>query len=475
MRLRVASRAPTLALVAVLAAPASAEAHGLVQRADLPIPEWLFGWAAGIVLLVSFAALAVLWPQPRFEGPSAPSPRPLAGPLGRALAGPRVRFACGAIGAFLLAVVVWCGFADDQSPTDNLAPTLVFVAFWVGLVPASILFGDVFRAFNPWAAIARAIAAVTPRAPAARSYPEGLGRRPAALGILGFAWLELVSKAGETPRNLAIATLVYSAATWVGMARYGIDAWLDRGEAFSVYFNLFSRMSPFEARDGLLHLRRPLSGLAALDAVPGTVALLGVMIGTVTFDGFSQGGLWRGAGPDVASAFQDLGASFAWADRFAGTIGLLACVAVITGFYSLGVAGARTVGGGYDARTLRRAFAHSLVPIALAYVAAHYLTFLLFQGQALKYLISDPLGHGWDLFGTADSAIDYGLVSQNMAWYLQVGFVVAGHVAALTLAHDRALVLYASPRQAVRSQYWMLGVMVGFTTLALWLLASANA
>jgi hypothetical protein len=114
------------------------------------------------------------------------------------------------------------------------------------------------------------------------------------------------------------------------------------------------------------------------------------------------------------------------------------------------------------------------VPIAMVYVAAHYLTFLVFEGQSIAYLASDPLGEGWDLFGTASAAIDFGVLSQNAAWYLQVGFVVAGHVAALLLAHDRALALYPGSRLAVRSQYWMLAVMVGFTTLALWLLAAAQ-
>ena len=118
---------------------------------------------------------------------------------------------------------------------------------------------------------------------------------------------------------------------------------------------------------------------------------------------------------------------------------------------------------------------HTLVPIALVYVAAHYLTFFLFEGQAVTYLASDPFGQGWDLFGTASAAIDYSLVGQTAAWYVQVGFVVAGHVAGLILAHDRALVLYGQAQLAVRSQYWMLGVMVGFTSLALWLLAQAGS
>ena len=120
------------------------------------------------------------------------------------------------------------------------------------------------------------------------------------------------------------------------------------------------------------------------------------------------------------------------------------------------------------------AFLPSLVPIVFAYAVAHYFTLLLFQGQGISFLASDPLGDGSDLFGTADSQIDYTIIGANATWYWQVGFVILGHVAALMLAHDRALALYKDAKEAVRSQYWMLGIMVGFTTLALWLLSQAN-
>jgi hypothetical protein len=154
---------------------------------------------------------------------------------------------------------------------------------------------------------------------------------------------------------------------------------------------------------------------------------------------------------------------------------LLLGVALVSTFYELGVAGVQSVGGGFTRERLRRGFVHSLVPIALVYAMAHYFSFLLFQGQAILFLASDPLGHGWNLFGTSGWAINYGLLGQNATWLIQVAFVICGHVAGLVLAHDRALVVYGQARQAVRSQYWMLAVMVGFTSLALWLLSQANA
>ena len=441
-------------------------AHGLVQRSSLPIPEWLFGWAAAIVLCISFVALAALWPKPRLEQPGW---RPLPG--GRALGSAAVEVAGGAIGVAILALVLVTGYAGPATPLDNFAPTFVFIIFWVGLVFVSVLLGDVFRLFNPWRAIGRVLF----RGRARRPYPVRLGRWPAAIGLLVFTWIELASGWGEHPATLATAVAGYSVLTLAAMAVYGVEPWARNGEAFSVYFNLFARMSVFETRDRVVGVRPFLGGLARLDPVAGTVALVVVMIGTVTYDGLSQGQLWRDLAVELNDGLGALGVGIESTPKIVATIGLLIGVALVGGFYTLGIEGARSVGGDHGAEELRRRFIHTLVPIAMVYVAAHYLTFLLFEGQSILYLASDPLGAGWNLFGTASSAIDYGLLSQNAAWYLQVGFVVLGHVAALVLAHDRALVLYPSAKLAVRSQYWMLAIMVGFTSLALWLLAQAGA
>jgi hypothetical protein len=253
-----------------------------------------------------------------------------------------------------------------------------------------------------------------------------------------------------------------------------VEAWCARGEAYSVYFNLFSRMSVFETRDRVVGLRPLLSGLAHLKAGAGTAALLAVMIGSVTFDGAGEAPIWTGISPDLASFFRDVGLSPQPAFELAFLLGLIVAILLVFGFYRLGVLGARSVGGGFDTETLSRAFAHSLVPIAFAYVMAHYFTYLLFRGQSIIFLASDPLGDGSDLFGTAGNQIDYGLIGSTATWYWQVAFVVTGHVAGLTLAHDRALALYDDAKLAVRSQYWMLAVMIGFTSLALWLLSQAN-
>jgi hypothetical protein len=459
--------------VGLLSAPAAASAHGLVQRESLPIPQWLFGWAAAIVLVVSFFALAVLWPRPRLE----PTPwRPLPG--GRVLGSRAWDVVLGLAGVALLVVVVLAGYIAGGTALDNLAPTFVLITFWVGLVFASALFGDVFAVLSPWRALGRAtgwiVRRVGRRAPRHLEYPERLGRWPGGLVLLAFTWIELVSGWGDQPATLVSAALGYTVLTLIAQAVYGVEVWTRHGEGFAVYYNLFSRLSIWERRDGVLGVRPPLSGLPPLDRPPGTVPFVLVMIGTVTFDGLSQGPAWRSLSGHLVDAFTSLGVSIVVAPKWASTVGLLVTVALVGGFYRLGISGMRSIGGKLGEAELRSAFIHTLVPIAAVYVAAHYFTFLLFEGQAIFYLASDPFGQGWDLFGTASRGIDYGLLSNDATWYFQVGFVVCGHVAALILAHDRALVLYGQAKQAIRSQYWMLAVMVGFTSLALWLLAQAG-
>ncbi len=469
MTRRSALVAAGLAAATATAFPAAAHAHGLVGRQDLPIPRLLFVWAAFAVLVASFVGLAVLWPKPRLEG----TPRER-----RVLTVPRALVpVAGALGIATLVLVVYAGFAGTQTPTANIAPTVVYVLFWVGLAFTSLVFGDAFRAFNPWRAIGCGIGwagqrLAADRLPAPLEYPARLGRWPAALGLLAFAWLELVYSGAEDPSVVAVAVLLYTAVQLLGMSLYGAEPWCRNGEAFGVYFGLLARIGPIDWRGRELWLRPFLAGTTGITAIPGTVAVLVVLIGTTSFDGFSQGPTWNAIVPGLQGVVTDLGLSQPAALEVAFTLGLLLGVAVVAGLYRLGTVGMRTIDRRYTTADLGARFAHSLLPIALAYVVAHYFSYLAIQGQAIGYLASDPLGNGSNLLGTATATIDYGFVSANAIWYVQVGALVIGHVAGLVLAHDRALTIYADHRDATRSQYWMLTVMVAFTCLGLWLLSA---
>jgi uncharacterized membrane protein YhaH (DUF805 family) len=192
-------------------------------------------------------------------------------------------------------------------------------------------------------------------------------------------------------------------------------------------------------------------------------------IGVTAFDGASEGPLFNDALPHLQTFFGDLGFGPARALELGFVTGLLVAVALVALIWVLAVAGMPRVDGARPGRQL----VFSLIPILAAYVVAHYFSLLAYQGQDLWRLASDPLGDGSDIFGTAAATIDYNVISATGIWYVQVAALVLGHAAGLTLAHDRALIVFRRVRDATRSQYWMLAVMVGFTSLGLWLLSAS--
>ena len=445
-------------------------AHGIVGRADLPIPSELFGAAAAVVLVVSFLALAAGWTRPRLEEirERALLKIPLA-----------VEVVCGAIGVAVFAIVAYAGLAGTGSQQDNLAPTAVYVGFWVAVPFLSLVIGDWFRLFNPWRAVGRATGWAANRLSRGEPtevfpYPERLGHWPAALGILAFVICELCWGAARDPTPLAILMLIYAFIQLAGQGVYGVEAWSRRGDAFGVWFGLFALLSPVGRRaDGRLVLRPPVAAATRLNAGAGTVALLVIGIGSTGFDGASEGPLFNGVRPDLQDLFTSLGATLAVGLELAYVVGLLVAIAAVGLLWWLGTEGMPRAGTGLSRRDLSRRFAHTLIPIAAAYVVAHYFSLLAYNGQDLWRLASDPLGDGSDLLGGAGGSIDYSILSATAIWYVQTLALVAGHVAALVLAHDRALVVYGSAMAASRSKIVMLLLMDCFTCLGLWLLSAA--
>jgi hypothetical protein len=459
-------------------------AHGLlIGRQDLPIPAWLFAWGASVVLIISFVALSVAWRDSKF---SSDYWHPVSERLSRPVTALATQIITGAIGALGLGVVVYTGLRGTDEPNLNFAVTFVFVTFWLGMVVLSILLGDVFRALNPWRAMARAVGAVfrliagQPHE-APLHYPERLGRWPAVVGIVAFVWLELVygtsgfQAVGLEPTTVAIATVAYTAYTLIAMALFGVEAWLERGEAFSVYYGMFSQLAPLEIRDGRLGIRRPLAAATHWARIPGSVALVVATIANTTFDG-AQEGLWQSPIHSLFNRLTDIGLGTTATFRLSESIFFALTLAGVAAIYWAGVRGMRTLRGSPALRSLGRSFAHTLIPIGVAYLTAHYFSLFVFGEQAqFTYLLSDPLGDGSNLFGTASSGIDYGLLSANTIWYVQVAALVTGHVTGLMLAHDKAITVYGDRVRASLSQRWMLLVMVAFTCLGLFLLSQSNA
>ena len=274
-------------------------AHGIGAVKDLPLPLWLFYYTGAIVLVVSFVALGVLWTKPRLENNQWT--RALPSWLQWILLSTALRVLLGATSFGLLVLVFLAALLGEPSQGANLAPTFVFVVFWVGMVPLVVVFGNVWRVLNPWRAAADGVAWVTERLgvrwePLAE-YPERLGRWPAAALLFAFTAYELAYLDASEPRSLALAILIYSWIVWVGAAVFGRDAWFENGDGFTVYFDFLSRIAPFgveEREEGRqVVLRPPLAALARWDSKPGTLAVVVVMLGSVAFDGFSRTATWQ--------------------------------------------------------------------------------------------------------------------------------------------------------------------------------------
>ena len=302
------------------------------------------------------------------------------------------------------------------------------------------------------------------------AYPVRFGRYPAALALFAFVALELAHPRPGDPRVLGVGAALYTYWALAGMAVYGRDPWTKGGEGFAAAFGLLARIAPFASREGRVVVRWPFTGLAGPDPVPGTLAVVAVMLGSTSFDGFSRTTIWQDALADVREGLVD---APSWridltlsAVNLAGLLALVLAVAIA---YLAAIAvAARLVRR--PTRSLVPEFVLSLVPIAFAYVVAHYFSFFMIYGQFAIPLLSDPLGRGWDLFGTAGFDPNLTIVSPETVWYVQWLGLVVGHVAGLAIAHDRAVALFPMRSDALRSQGPMLVLMVLFTVGGLWLL-----
>ncbi len=423
------------------------------------------------MLVISFIALGALWKTPQLELHAAG--RDLGAGFSRFVLGP-LRIFVQAVSVFLFFVVLAAALFGTSDPLDNLAPTWVYVIFWLGLPLLSLLFGNVWRALSPWRALADAFVWLWERggreARPLAAYPERFGRYPGAVALFAFVALELCYSDPSNPRVLAFAIGLYSYIALFGMVAFGRETWTERGEGFAILFAYFARIAPLVAVDRRIRLRVPLTGLAGAEPIPGSILFIAVSLGSVGFDGYSRTITWQDLLARVEAPYildrPGTGELLVTGLNLGGLI--LAIAAVLLAYLA-----ACTVARSMVAapRSLVPEFALSLVPIALVYAVAHYFSLLVIQGQFLAPLGSDPLGRGWDLVGTADVRPDIAVLDPNTIWYVQAASLVLGHVAGLAVAHDRAVAIFRDRGDALRSQYAMLALMVVYTVGGLWLLS----
>lgn len=440
--------------------------HGFGLRYDLPLPLALWVTGAAATVLLSFLIVAVAirsnaWIEGAVRSYSGPRP------AGYAAAGRTMRVVAQLVAVAALILVVIAGIIGDQTPTRNLAPTAIWIAWWVGFSYVSAFVGNVWSVVNPWAAIFDWCEPFLANVRRTRvEWPARLGVWPAIGLFLIFAWIELVWEGRSIPSRLAALVIAYSILTWMGMFFFGRSTWLQHADPFAQAFGILSRFAPFGRRG----LRRPGIGLLhTADVSASRVAFVVVMLSTVTFDGVMATPLWRRIEDTLYASLPALGDS-----RLAliNTVGLLFFCAIFGAVYRLvATLIARASGNRMTPEEASGAFVLTLVPIAIAYLVAHYLSYFLIQGQLLIRLVSDPLGWGWNLFGTARFRPDIGIVGARFVWYTSLFAIVIGHVVAVSLAHIVALRRLDDSRVAVRSQVPMLVLMVAYTTMSLWIIA----
>ncbi len=461
-----------------LTAAAPAWAHAFGVRYDLPLPLWLYLGGAGLAVALSFAVMAVFL---KGQGAGMEEFRfdllalPLLGWLGGPMVLNLVRFVSLAIFALLLVA----GVFGHPDPFKNIAPTFVWVVWWVGMAFVSILAGNLWDLINPWKIAYTWMANYRGEPDGTRPYPVWLGRWPAVLFFLVFAWMELISEQAEQPPSLAMLIIVYSAITWTGMRIYGRDTWLRHGEVFAVVFALLARFAFSHGEAGKWHIRLPAVGLLCRRPVDiSGVCFVLLLLTSVTFDGILETPLWAAILTWIAEsqtlrpalvAMQDAGVDLIAAIKTAALMVLPALFIAVFAVTSKVIAWAG--GGAAGTREVAGYFVLSLVPIAIAYHLSHYLSYLLIAGQNIIPLLSDPFGMGWNLFGTTAYTVNIGIVNAKMIWYVAVVAIVAGHVLAVYIAHIMAVRVFEDRARALRSQIPMLILMVGYTMISLWILS----
>lgn len=468
-----------------LALPLPVQAHSFGQIYTLPIPFWLYVWAAAATLVASFVVVGIFASASGGTSKIAATrtyPHEMPRWLLRLLRGLSV------LG--LLSCIV-TGFLGTPSPYGNFNMTFFWIVFVLGYAYTTALVGDLYALINPWRVMVEAAQRLLPALTKGRwAYPSRWGYTPALLLYMGFIWLELMGRTG--PWSLAMALTLYTALNLIAVAAIGVRDWFRYGEFFSVFMRLIARMAPVAWEAGedetgqpsrRFRWRWPFAGLLdARDHHPSLVFFILFMLSSTAFDGLHEAKPWvelywdvffrhvlsHWVGDNAFAAFPQLMQWYPWWQGFWLLLSpLLYWLLYMTGMWLVRFAG----GSPIPLRELALRYAASLLPIVLVYHITHYYTLIQTQGIKIIALLSDPLGRGDNWFGTAAWFRGLNVPDMDIVWHVQVGLIVLGHVISVYIAHVEALRCYGSRGRAALSQIPMLALMVLFTMAGLWILA----
>jgi len=463
--------------VFIIAGCGCAEAHAFGVIYNLPIPFWMYAFAASATLALSFLMIGFFVTGQNAERNLRPVEIPDAMPR----AGWSI---LRGLSVLLLLMTMLSGLFGAQRPFNNFSLTFFWIGCVLGFAYLTAVIGDVYTFINPWRVLCDVIERLRPMAFYGRiQYPAWLAYYPALTLYMAFIWLELFGH--TTPRSLGLVLLGYTMLNFAAAALFGAEAWFRYGEFFAVFFRLLGKVSPiaYASRMGrgsktMVRLRRPFVGLLEESADhPSILLFVLFMLSSTAFDGVHETlpwvqVFWKYVYPVLAWAiarpyrffvglYYDWQWLMLWLSPFVYFMIYLFFMQV-TKFVT---------GSERPVRELALQFGYSLVPIALVYNISHYFTLLFTDGPRLLPLISDPFGVGWDLFGTVKLMQQPSTVPARIVWHAQVGLIVFGHLVSVYLAHTQALRLFPRGRKALWSQFPMLILMVAFTTAGLWILS----
>jgi hypothetical protein len=456
-----------LTAAAALSLPLAAHAHGIDERYDLPAPlAWFIGGATAAVAV----AFAIVLGFAR-AAPHVSRVREI-----RIAALPALRFVLRALGLVVFAATIAAGLYGTRDPVMNLAPTLVWIVWWIGLTVLVGCVGNVWPAVDPWRTLFD-IADGTARrlgrrkgATLAVPYPRSFDAWPAAALLLFIGWFEVVYPEGAEPRRIAAAVLLWTAITLAGHVVFGPRAWRRHGDVFSIYFCTLGRFAPFARGSGARTLRLRAPGRGLLNAEGVTLARVGfvvAMLAIVLFDGLLSGDTWYAV---QAQVMRELPALANPRGAVAGAVGLVVLWLLLFAAYAAACALASRLARGPSTVFHMKAFALTLVPIAIGYAIAHNASHLIAQGQHAIALVSDPLGRQWNLFGTAGYRAA-AIMDPQSTWYVAVAAIVIGHAISIWLAHRVALRELEAGRRAALACVPLTLVMLAYTAMSLAIIA----
>jgi len=376
----------------------------------------------------------------------------------------------------LYVLILFAAFRGTANPIMNLAPAMVWIAWWVGGSMVVAFIGNVWPALDPWRALFEAFGFIAGRtgirASLNRPWPRGLGAWPAVALLLLWGACEVIYPLAAVPSRIGYGAVLWTGITLSGMFRFGRETWQQNGDVFAIYFETLGRFAPLSlSGDGRTLQLRPL-GSRLPEWMPTSMAMVSfilAMLAIVLFDGMLAGEAWAGWEQSLRGKFPGVMDANGY---FAGSMGLLLVWLVFLFAYlaACGMAAA-LFGRPASVTTVARLIAPTLVPIAVAYVVAHNFSALVIQGQNLIPLLSDPLGAGWDLFGTAAHRINGTLIQPGTTWTVALCAIVTGHLMSVWLAHRASLNFCRDTRTAILACMPLTALMMAYTAISLQIIA----